>query len=559
MVKRIIKSLEKEDGSIHGAALLLAVSSLASGFLGLLRDRLLAGKFGAGETLDIYYASFRLPDLLYTISISLVSVTVLIPLFLKKKRYSGAGAKKLLDEIFTVFSIGLIVSALILYFLIPFLNLYLTPGFDAEKQKTLSVLSRILLLSPFFLGLSNLVSSVTQANKRFMVYALSPLVYNLSIIFGVVSLSPIFGVKGVVLGVITGSVLHLAVQLPTSRTLGFLPQTSLKIYWKDIKEIIWFSFPRSLGLTINQVVLSIMTALASVLSIGGIAIFNLANNLQSVAVGVIGVSFSVAAFPVLSGLDLEKEKDVFISHFRKAARNIVFYALPVTALFIVLRAQIVRVIFGYENFSWTDTRLTSAALALFSLSILAQMLVLFFSRVFYSAHKTLKPVLVNIFSAILTVALALWLSLAFANSVVFVNIFEKILRVENVFGTQALILPLAFSIGMIINALLLYYEIKKFFRLNKNFIKETITQSFFASLLMAFVTYGSLNVLDKFFDIDTSFGIFFQGFLSAFVGLAVWGTLLHRLKNEELMELIRSLKQKFWKTSVVIPEPQELP
>lgn len=559
MVKKIIKVFSLEESGIHKAALLLALASLASGFLGLFRDRLLAGAYGEGKELDLYYAAFRIPDLLYTISITLVSVTVLIPLFLKKKRSSSLAAQEMLNSVFSVFSVFMVFSALILFFFMPYLTSYLAPGFSYAEKNILADLARVLLASPFFLGLSNLVSSVTQAQKKFTVYALSPLLYNISIIWGILVFAPFLGIIGIVYGVIFGSVLHLAIQLPTIRKAGFLPGFTFRPKFRDVKEVVFLSLPRSLGLSVSQILFSFITAFASVLTVGSIAVFNLSYNLQSVAVSVIGLSFSVAAFPTLSGMDVEKNRDGFISHFRQTSRSIIFYALPAAALLIVLRAQIVRVIFGHNNFSWNDTRLTTAAVALFSLSLISQMLVLFFSRACYAAGKTARPIAANILSALIVATLAIWLAWGYAISPLFQNIFQKILRIEGVSGSQALVLPLAFSLGMIVNSLLLYYEAKIEFGIAGAFVRKTLFQGIYAALLLALVSYGALNVLDKVFNIRTSLGIFSQGLVSALIGGIVWGAVLLRLKNEEFMELVFALKQKFWKSSVFISEPPELP
>ena len=130
MVKKILNLFYREYGGLHKAALILAVSSIISAAFGLLRDRLLAGNFGAGESLDIYYAAFKIPDFIYIISLSVISVNALIPFFLEKAAASGEQAKKFLDETLTFFLLTIFFLAAGAYFFIPNLAGLVAPGFS---------------------------------------------------------------------------------------------------------------------------------------------------------------------------------------------------------------------------------------------------------------------------------------------------------------------------------------------------------------------------------------------------------------------------------------------
>ena len=221
MVKKLVSLLNLETGGLHEAALLLGLSALGSQILGLVRDRLLAANFGAGAELDLYYSAFRLPDLLYVSLASLISVTVVVPFIVGRlERGERPAVKKFLDSLFTVFCFGMIAVSAILFFLIPYLSSVLFPGFEAPAQTELILLTRILLISPFFLGLSNLLAAVTQSAGRFLVYATSPILYNLGIIIGILIFYPLFGLPGLALGVVVGAFLHLAVQCFWSRCHG---------------------------------------------------------------------------------------------------------------------------------------------------------------------------------------------------------------------------------------------------------------------------------------------------------------------------------------------------
>jgi putative peptidoglycan lipid II flippase len=398
-MQKILRFLNREINGLHQAAFLLASASVGAKILAILRDRLLASSFGAGKTLDIYYASFRFPDLLYVFSLFFVSVTALIPLFLGKKKVSIEHSRLFVNRIFTFFFVFMLFLLAIAFFVTPYLAPIIAPGFSSADSEILIKLSRILLLSPFLLGLSNLVSSVIQSFRRFFVYALSGVLYNAGIIFGLIFLYPRFGISGVAGGVVVGAALHFLIQVPSLLSLGYFPRLTLNFDFSEIKRLIKLSFPRTLGLTLNQLVLIAITAIASFLAAGSISIFNLASNLQTIPLGIVALSYSVAAFPSLATSFIKKERSEFLSSVILAFRHILFWLLPITALFIVLRAQIVRVVLGAGAFTWTDTRLTAAALALLTLSLFAQGLILLLVRAFYAASKTKLPLIINVISS----------------------------------------------------------------------------------------------------------------------------------------------------------------
>lgn len=558
MVQRILKFFNYEFGNIHQAAIVLAFSSIGSGLLALLRDRLLAGHFGAGKTLDIYYVAFRIPDFLYILMLSLTSVAVIIPFFLERMSVSKERAYVFFNGVFSLFILSNFVLIIILFFLAPFLIRFMAPGFSALDQNQLINITRILLLSPFLLGLSNLFSSVIQSYKKFFIYALSPILYNLGIIIGITFFSYDLGLKGVVFGVILGAIMHLLIQMPEIIRLGFIPRFSFNINFPEIKEIIRLSLPRTLGLGLNQIVLVFIIGTASFLAAGSITVFTFSYNIQYVILGVIGFSYSVAAFPTLTKFFVQNQRKEFLNLVVSASRHIIFWTLPATALFLVLRAQIIRVILGSGKFSWSDTRLAAAGLALFAVSLTAQSLVVLFVRSFYAAGKTMKPLIINIFSSVFIIISSYILIKVFNVYDPMRNFFESVLRVKDVPGTSVLMLPLAFSLGMIINAAFLWRSFQKDFNHAGTFLKKTLWQSIISALLIGVVAYFGLSVFDDVFDINTFIGIFLQGLFSGLIAILAGCILLKFLKNQELNDLISSLKQKFWKADTVIPEHEDL-
>jgi putative peptidoglycan lipid II flippase len=558
MVKKFFASLGSEISNLHQAAYLLAIFALISQILGLVGERILAFMFGAGHTLDLFYAAFRIPDLIYVTIASTVSASVLIPFLIGYFDQSDEKGRAFIDSVFTVFFAAISIVSVIAYILAPWLIRTFLPGFahDVDFGQLVTAV-RIMLFSPFFLGLSNFFSSVTQMNRRFLIYSLSPIFYNLGIIVGAVFFYHYLGLAGLIWGVALGACLHMAVQIPfITRTHNF-PQFVWNVDWPSIRRVVFLSFPRTLTLSANQLASFFLIALASFMASGSITIFNFANTIQSVPLTIIGVSYSSAAFPTLSKLFSSGKREEFLTEMAISARHIIFWSLPVTALFIVLRANIVRVVLGAGAFDWNDTRLTAAALALFIISIAGQGLILLYVRAYYSQGLTRKPLIVNIFSAVLIAGLGYFLDKAYYAWPMFQYFIQDLLKVSGQVGVGVLMLPLAFSIGAIVNTGLHWYIFNRDFPGFSRRFGDVFFQSLSSAVIGGYAAYLGLRFFNLFFPLTTTINVFMQGFLAGLLGIAVCATVFILMKNPEIVEVWHTLHGKIWKAKVVVPGPED--
>lgn len=554
MVNKFLNALNMEVSGLHQAAYLLGFFALSSQVLALVRDRLLAHYFGASLTLDIYYAAFRIPDFIFITVASMVSVSVLIPFIVDKMNFSKEEAGNFISSILSFFFVLIIVAGLLAFLLAPKILPIIFPGFFPDSGEELILLTKILLLSPLLLGLSNLFGSINQVFKKFFVYALSPVLYNVGIIFGILFLYPHFGIKGVVYGVVLGAMFHLFIQIPFAVKTDIFPKLKINFKFSIIKKALTLSIPRTITLGLNHIVIIFLFYLASFMSSGSISIFNFSFNLQSVPLSIIAVSYSLAAFPTLAGFFTRGEIDKFMECIITSAKHIIFWSIPVIVLFVVLRAQIVRSILGTGEFGWPDTRLTAAALAIFSISVIFQGMVLLFVRGYYAAGNTVKPLVINVFSSILTIVLAFVLVGLFEKYLVFRYLIETLFRVDDLSGTTVLMLPLAYSLGITINCLLLWIMFEIDFKNFSKSVLRTFFQSFSASIIMGLFAYIFLNIFVIFLDINTFWGIFLQGLFSGLLSVVVFIFLLKVLKNKEIDEVWGIFHKKFWKSKVIGPD-----
>jgi putative peptidoglycan lipid II flippase len=281
--------------------------------------------------------------------------------------------------------------------------------------------------------------------------------------------------------------------------------------------------------------------------------------LQSVPLSIIGVSYSVAAFPNLARYFANGERSKFVDQIANAAKHIIFWSLPITVLFVVLRAQIVRVILGSGQFNWEDTRLTAAALAAFVISLVAQSLVLLFTRGYYASGNTKKPLYINLLCSGLAIVLAYAMIRAFSDSAVFRGMLENFFKINDLAGSAIVVLPLAFTLGSILNAVLHWVAFVEDFgdELNR-VLARPVLHSILASAVLGEVSYVSLQFFSGVFNLNTFSGIFLQGFLAGLLGIISGIVVLILIKNPELSVVKDSLAQKFWKSKPTTPGQEDL-
>ncbi len=553
--RKIFTLLNKEISGIHYAAYLLAFFTFLSQLLALLRDRLLAHYFGAGSELDVYYAAFRVPDLIFVSVASIVSISVVVPLLSRKIKEDKEEAKRFVQSLAMSFFVLISFVSLIIFFLIPYIQPFLFSGFSEGQINDVIFLSRLLLISPILLGFSNILAGVTQTLKKFFVYALAPVLYNLGIIIGIVGLRD-YGITGVVVGVLGGALLHAFIQIPFVYKAGFTFSGPYTIRFQEVLDVVKESLPRTMTLGMSHFVILAMLALASQMKEGSISVFTFAYNLQSVPLSIIGVSYSLAAFPTLSTLFVEKKFDAFVSNISAATRHIIFWSVPVIALFVVLRAQIVRVILGSGSFDWADTRLTAAALAFFVISVVFQNITLLYVRSFYAMGKTKIPLYVSLGTSALSILGSFILFSLYQSETVLRESVEWVLRVEGLKGTEMVVLPLSFAIGAVLNGSILVVLMHREYRLRWKKIWRGISDSFLASCILAVVAYYCLNLFSLICNLQTLRGIFFQGLFSGLVGIFAGLTFLFLVRNKELLEMVQALRRRYKKNMKIAgPEP----
>lgn len=475
----------------------MAVASLVSRVFGLIRDRTLFSHFGAGDVLDAYFAAFKVPDFIFNLLILGALSSAFIPIFtdyLKKE-----GKEEAWGVVNSLVNLGIVLLTgilLILAIFAPYLTKVVAPGFMGDKHEMVTNLMRVMLLSPFFFGLSNLAGGILNSFKNFLVYAIAPILYNVGIILGVIYLVPRFGYMGLAYGVVLGAFLHMIIQLPGVFALGYRYRMHFNFKHPALRRIAALMIPRTMGIAAQQVSVLLNTVIASTLAVGSVSVFNGADNLQSLPIGIFGISFAVAVFPTLSEKYTLQKVDEFKDDFTRTLRQILYLIIPTMMLYWLLRAQIVRLAFGAGQFSWEDTRFTVSTLAFFTFGMAAQAIIPLLARSFYALQDTKTPFWTSVLTLLINVGVAL--------------IFIPYLQVVG--------LALAVSVAAIINAAILFIILRR--RLGGLGLKPLWSMAgkiLVGVLAMGAMGYGALQAMSWVVNTHTFWGLFAQAGVAAVI------------------------------------------
>ncbi len=525
----MLKILNSQSKSITGAAIILSGATLLSRLVGVIRDRVLAHYYGAGPVMDTYYVAFKIPDLIYSLLIVGALTAGFIPTFTKllNEKDENKRAWHLTNNLLNILGTSLLILCSLGIIFAPFLNKIIAPGFHDESLVRLTAFTRIMFLSPIFLGISMLMGGVLQSLRRFVLYAIAPIFYNFGIIFGATALVRILGENGLAWGVVLGAFVHCAILMYGARQAGWRFHFNFDTKDNETKTVGKLMIPRTHGLAITQLNQVIVTMLASFLPVGSIAVYNYANNLQAVPVGVLAIPFALAIFPLLSSAAAENDMVQFANHLSNTIRQILFLIIPAAILILLLRAQIVRVVLGSGEFDWNATINTADTLAFFSLGLIAQALIPVLSRAFFALSNTKTPFVIGIISELISIiaALVLMKSLGAAG------------------------LALASSIGVTINLILLWINLRSETKtLNESEILSLIYKVSLASLVMGIVVQVLKYPLAKLLNQQFFWGILGQGAIAGTVGIVVYFFLCYILRVPEFMQLKDSFAKRWLKT-----------
>jgi len=486
---------------MFSSALLLACMIVISRLFGFLRYRILAGYFST-EQLDIFFASFRIPDLVFELLITGALTSSFIPIYIQYQN-SKEDLRINVSSIINVICLVLIGCIIILLLFLNPLIYLITPGYSSTKINEIITYSRFLLIGQLpFLVVGNILTGIGQANKIFLLSALAPIIYNLGIIISIILFAGSLHLLAPVVGVILGAVLFFVVQLPLLAKSDFNYSFILR-KTEGLRKFVRITIPRIVSVLVAQIDATVDLTLTTFLGAGSYTIFYFAQHFQLLPVSVIGISFGQASLPYLSEIYNEGKIEEFKKIIIDSILNLFFLVIPISSFFILARIPLVRLFFGGEKFDWGSTVQTAITLSFFSFSIPAHSIYYFLTRCYYAFLDTKTPFFVGLASILINTAISLF--------------FIMILKLP------VWSLAISFSISMTMNSAVLFYLLyKKLGGMNLSLLLTESAKICFAALSSAVFSYYLMKLLDGLvFDTTRTINVFFlvAAVLFAFVSL----------------------------------------
>ncbi|MEX2446149.1 MAG: murein biosynthesis integral membrane protein MurJ [Dehalococcoidia bacterium] len=398
---------------LMNAAMIVAAGFLLSRVLGLLRSVAIAHAFGTDPELSAYWVAFRLPDLVFQLLAGATLSAAFIPTFSRERMERGeAAAWRLASSVLHLISIATAVAAAAAFFLAPVIVPWLAPGLgeatgrEDELMAQAVSLTRLMLLSPLFFGVSGMLTGILNGRQHFIAPAIAPLIYNLGIIAGALLLAEPLGVYGLAWGVVAGSAGHLLVQVPALARVGMRWTPALDWRGPGVREVLRLMGPRIVGLAAAQVNFIALMFFASFVSDEAISAMNYAFLLVMLPVGVIGMAISTAVFPTLAEQAAARQTARLRRAITRALRVILLLAIPASAGLALLAEPVVRLLLERGAFDEPATQLVAGVLVVYAFGVFALSGVEIVSRGFYALADTRTPVAAAVVTMVLNVALA---------------------------------------------------------------------------------------------------------------------------------------------------------
>ncbi|HYC06385.1 MAG TPA: murein biosynthesis integral membrane protein MurJ, partial [Candidatus Binatia bacterium] len=398
------------DAVLPRGAIVLAALTLGGYVMGLVRDRIFARTFGAGADLDAYNAAFVLPELLLDVLVAGALVAPFVPIFSGLRvetptadrsgdRIQGTERDAANDfgrAVLTLAVLVMAVVAVVLFIFAPQTTDLIAPGFQGAERERYVTLFRIMCITPVIFAGSIVLGEILVADRRFFFYGLAPLCYNAGIVAGTVLLADRLGILAAAVGAVIGAVAHLAIRVVGIARTTFRPRPSFVLRTAAVGTFIRLMIPKMVSQPIEPLTFLYYVALASSLDPGSVSSVSFARNFQSVPVSLIGASFAIAAFPVMSVAAADGDRRTFTRVFGRTLATITVLTVGAAVGLVLLGGFLIRLFLGGGAFDDAAIDRTTGVLVVFALSIPLESMTHLLSRALYATRTTLLPSIASV-------------------------------------------------------------------------------------------------------------------------------------------------------------------
>jgi putative peptidoglycan lipid II flippase len=510
--------------SVGRASLFMIATLIASRFLGWLRLSVIGAKFGDTPDLDAYLAAFRIPDTLFNLLVAGALASAFIPVFtgyLVKEREDEAW--RVASSVMNAIVLLLIAVSAVMWLLAPWIVPALAPFPDPEQRETAIRLSRIMLLSPIFMGLSALFTGILNSYRQFLSGATAPLVYNFVIILFALFATPFLGIEALAWGTVAGALMMWLVQVPELTFRRTRYKLALDLGHPGVREIVSLTIPRTLALGAVQLIFIVDTYLAAKMPEGSLTALIYAQQLMQLPLGVFSIAISAAVFPTLAHYAAQGLQSKMREVLQTGIRWILFLTLPTVVMMIVLRRPIVNLLFQYGRFGPEAREATQEAFLFYALGLAGHAVIQILTRAYYASKDTRTPLALTLVSIGANIVLSVILA--------------------PLYGINGL--ALANSIATLAEAVLFFVLLAPRARLRIVGLGTATLKVMAASLLMGIAMFAFIRATNITVDLQqTKLGLLLQTLVAIAVGLVAYVGAASVFRVSELAEITAAVRAR---------------
>jgi putative peptidoglycan lipid II flippase len=524
-------------GGIASAATLIALGNVASRVLGLARDTVIAGLFGATGLVSAFDVASRVPRMLFDLLIDGLVSSALVPVFSELAERDRTELWRVASIMLSLATLVMSLGALLLELFAPQVAWIMAGGFDPDLLAQIVRLMRITTPAVLFLSLSGIVTGLLYALKRFTLPAFTAAAFNASIVVVASVLTGRFGwgVESLALGLLIGSAMQVALQIPGLR--GVRVRFALDWNHPELRRIARLYAPVILGLVISQLGIVIDRNLASRTGEQSIAWMRYATTLVQFPLGLVSVAIAMAILPTLSRLASPSRPellDAFMDTLATGLKMVLVLILPAVVGLFVLSEPIVALVFQHGDFTAFDTQQTALALRIYLLGTTFAAIDLPLVYAFYARKSTLTPAMVGMLGVGLYLAAAL-----------LPTFFHDLYMTD---------LVLANSVQLTGHALVMLWLTHRVGSLRGRGLKTTALKALAAGLMMGGLVFFSVQWLLSRFSAPTLLAELVVVGGAGCIGIATYAALVTLLGIEEVGMLVKLVRQRVSKLTGPVAE-----
>lgn len=510
--KRVIKS-----------SIIVMILIILGKVLALVRDALIAAKFGATYVTDIYNFALGMVYLLTTISYGLT--TTFIPLHTEHIQKSTKKVRdRFVSNVINVSSIFTIVLTILLIISSKYIIYIFGHGFgnDPKVFSTAVEINSIMLLSLIFVSLQSVITGVLQSHKEFYEPAAMAMVSNIVYVIYLVLLTNKFGIKGFAIATVVGFFMQLAINLPKFKKLGYRYQGIIDFKDPQILDMLKLMIPVIISTSVVQLNVFINRSFATNIFFGAVTVLDCANKINTLAYEVFAIGIAMIVYPTLSELATKEDKTEYKKALGRSISIIMIIMVPAAMAIAVLRVPLITLIFKRGAFTNEAANLTANALLFYSPAMIAYGVRDILNKAFYSIKDTKTPMTNSFVGIIINIVINI--------------IIMKYMKVSG--------LTLATTISAVVTTILMALDLNK--KLNGIELKKmynSFLKILFSSTVMAVILFFVNKVTMSRINNEMK-GSIVSIVLSFVLGTLTYFICLYAVKLEEYNYLVENFKRK---------------